>query len=204
MNKPTSLNTTELSLLLSQAFAKDPWIRKLFSDNANKTQHFFEFVIHYCVNTGGQVLIEYHDSKLASVACLESPMNKFSLLGTIKLIRALASFLTKCGLKPLRMINTYMRLTTRYRPNEKHHYLICIGVAPEFMGMGIGKKMLNTLHTVADEDSSSIGIGLDTENPNNVALYEHFGYKLTGTENLDGLTIYTMFRPSKRTLLQEI
>ena len=197
MYKPTSLNTTELSLLLSQAFAKDPWTCKLFSDNAKKTQQFFEFVIHYCEGTGGQVLFEHHGSKLASVACLEPPMTKSSLLGTIKLIRALASFLTKFGLKPLRMINPYMRLTTRYRPEEKHHYLICIGVAPEFIGMGIGKKMLNTIHTIVDEDTSSIGIGLDTENPNNLALYEHFGYKLTGTESLDGLTIYTMFRPSK-------
>jgi ribosomal protein S18 acetylase RimI-like enzyme len=205
MNKSTTLpNTTELSLLLSQAFAKDPWIRKLFSDNADKAQHFFEFVIHYCINTGGQVLIEYQDFKLAAVACLENPTNKVSFFGTIKLIKALVSFLTKCGLKSLRIINTYMRLTTRSRPKEKHHYLICIGVAPEFMNRGIGKKMLSTLHTIVDEDSSSIGIGLDTENPNNIAFYEHFSYRLTGTEHLDELRIYTMFRPSKRTLHQEI
>lgn len=204
MYNPTSLNTTELSLLLSQAFSTDPWIRKLFSDNAKKTQQFFKFVLHYCEVTGGQVLFEHQDSKLASVACLERPMTKSSLLGTIKLIRALASFLTNCGLKPLRMINPYMRLTTRYRPKGKHYYLICIGVDPKFMGMGIGKKTLNTIHTIVDEDTTSIGIGLDTENPNNISLYEHFGYKLTGTENLGGLTIYTMFRPSKTALLHEI
>ena len=63
---------------------------------------------------------------------------------------------------------------------------------------------MRILTIIVDDDTSSIGIGLDTENSNNVALYEHFGYKLTGTENLDGLTIYTMFRPSKTVLLQEI
>lgn len=203
MFKSTSFNTTELSSLLSQAFSNDPWIRKLFSGNLKKTQQFFDFVINYCESTGGQVLVEYHDSKLVSVACLEHPMTKYSLLGTLKLIRVLASFLTKCGLKPFRMINLYMGLTNRYRPKERHHYLLCVGVAPDFMGMGLGKKMLKTIHTMVDEDISSIGIGLDTENPNNVALYEHFGYKLTGTENLDGLTIYTMFRPSKNSPIQD-
>ena len=204
MYKSTSLNTNELSLLLSHAFVQDPWLCKLFTDNTIKTQHFFKFIIHYCKVIGGQILLEHHDSMLASVACLELPKTKSFHLGAIKLIGALASFLTKCGLKPLRMMNSYMRLTTRYRPKEKHYYLICIGVAPEFMGMGIGKKMLNTIHTIVDNDISSIGIGLDTENPNNVALYEHFGYKLTGTEELDGLTIYTMFRPRKTAFPQEI
>jgi ribosomal protein S18 acetylase RimI-like enzyme len=63
-----------------------------------------------------------------------------------------------------------MRLTTRHRPKEKHYYLTCLGVSPEFMGKKIGKKMLDTIHNIVDEDITSMGIGLDTENPDNIAL----------------------------------
>jgi hypothetical protein len=54
--------------------------------------------------------------------------------------------------------------------------------------------MLDTIHNIVDEDITSIGIGLDTENPDNIALYQHFGYRLVATENLDGMMIYIMFR----------
>ena len=57
--------------------------------------------------------------------------------------------------------------------------------------------MLDTIHKIVDEDTTSTGIGLDTENPDNIAMYEHFGYKHIATENLDGMNIYIMFRPRK-------
>lgn len=144
---------------------------------------------------------------LASVACLEYPATSASPAGatirssyvksTLQLIAAFIRFTFQCGLKSLGMVNDYMRLTTRHRPKDRHHYLICIGVDPRFKGLGMGKNMLNAIHGIVDNDPTSTGIGLDTENADNVALYEHFGYCLTGTETLDGMTIYTMFRPRK-------
>jgi hypothetical protein len=57
--------------------------------------------------------------------------------------------------------------------------------------------MLDTIHNIVDEDITSMGIGLDTENPDNISLYEHFGYRLVATEKLDDMMIYIMFRPRK-------
>ena len=196
MSKPTEYDIADLSLLLSRAFAKDPWTRKLFFDDSKKSQAFFTLIIRYCEVTGGQVLYEHQGSTLTSVACLERPM-KLSLFDIIKLIGPFMTFISACGFKTFNTINTYMRLTTRHRPKEKHYYLTCMGVSPEFMGNKIGKKMLDTIHKIVDEDTTSTGIGLDTENPDNIAMYEHFGYKHIATENLDGMNIYIMFRPRK-------
>jgi ribosomal protein S18 acetylase RimI-like enzyme len=196
MNKPVTFNITEMSLLLSRAFANDPWTRKLLCDDAKKSQAFFTMIIRYCTVTGGQVLIDHQDSTLTSVACLEHPM-KLSFLNVIKLFGPFLTFISACGLNTFTLINTYMRLTTRHRPQEKHYYLTCLGVDPEFMRMKIGKKMLDTIHSIVDEDTTSIGIGLDTENHDNIALYEHFGYKHIATEELKGMMIYIMFRPRK-------
>jgi ribosomal protein S18 acetylase RimI-like enzyme len=196
MSTPVAFNIAEMSLLLSRAFVNDPWTRKLMSDDAKKSQAFFTMIIRYCEVTGGQVLIEHQESTLTSVACLEHPM-KLSLLDVIKLLGHFITFISACGFKTFALINTYMRLTTRHRPKEKHYYLTCLGVDPEFMGMKIGRKMLDTIHTIVDEDTTSTGIGLDTENHDNIALYEHFGYKHIAMEELEGMMIYIMFRPRK-------
>jgi len=197
MQKASSSITNEQSMLLSRSFAKDPWICKLFSNNSTKAQKFFTFVIRYCECIGGKVFVDFQESKLTTVACLEYPKTRVSLRKAFTFLTSLVSYLRACGLKPFRLMNAYMRATTQLRPNESHYYLICIGVAPESIGIGIGKKMLNTLHEIVDSDSSSIGIALDTENPNNIALYEHFGYTLTGTVKLDEITIYSLFRLRK-------
>lgn len=196
MSNTQSFNIPEMSLLLSRAFANDPWTRKLLQDDAKKSQAFFTMIIRYCKVTGGQVLFEHQGNTLASVACLEHPM-KLSLVHVFKLLGPFLTFISACGFKTFNTINTYMRLTTRHRPKKKHYYLTCLGVAPQFMGNKIGRKMLDTIHNIVDEDTTSIGIGLDTENPDNIALYEHFGYRLVATENLDGMMIYIMFRPRK-------
>ena len=196
MSHPQTYDITEMSLLLSRAFANDPWTRKLFFDDAKKSQAFFTMIIQFCKATGGQVLFEHQETTLTAVVCLEHPM-KLSLVHVFKLLGPFLTFISACGFKTFSTINTYMRLTTRHRPKEKHYYLTCLGVAPEFMGNMIGKKMLDTIHNIVDEDTTSIGIGLDTENPDNIALYQHFGYRLVATEKLGDMMIYIMFRPRK-------
>jgi ribosomal protein S18 acetylase RimI-like enzyme len=196
MSNTQSFNISEMSLLLSRAFVNDPWTRKLLLDDTKKSQAFFTLIIQYCKATGGQVLFEHQETTLTAVACLEYPM-KLSPVHVFKLLGPFLTFISACGFKTFNTINTYMRLTTRHRPKEKHYYLTCLGVAPQFMGNKIGRKMLDTIHNIVDEDITSIGIGLDTENPDNIALYQHFGYRLVATENLDGMMIYIMFRPRK-------
>jgi ribosomal protein S18 acetylase RimI-like enzyme len=151
MSNTQSFNISEMSLLLSRAFVNDPWTRKLLRDDAKKSQAFFTMIIQYCKATGGQVLFEHQETTLTAVACLEHPM-KLSLVHVFKLLGPFLTFISACGFKTFNTINTYMRLTTRHRPKEKHYYLTCLGVAPEFMGNKIGRKMLDTIHNIVDED----------------------------------------------------
>lgn len=135
-----------------------------------------------------------HNARLAAVACLENPSIQLSFFSGIQLLWASLKLLITVGPRTMGLINTYMKLTIKHRPKENHHYLICIGVLPEFQGLGLGKDLLQEIHNIVDADPTSVGIGLDTENVSNVGLYEHLGYSLTGEEAIDGLAIYTMFR----------
>jgi ribosomal protein S18 acetylase RimI-like enzyme len=198
MQNTTSYSTLELAQLLSQAFINDPWIQALFPDDPVRMQYFFEFIIHYSKLMGGSVLTHTQDNLLVGVACIESPTHQNTFINILKLTKVILTFMIKCGPKKLLLANRYMKLALKYRPKERHHYLTCIGVAPNLKGSGIGKKMLIDIHNLVEQDTHSLGIGLDTENKDNIGLYEYFGYKLTGTEKLDSVTIYTLFRKTAK------
>jgi ribosomal protein S18 acetylase RimI-like enzyme len=75
---------------------------------------------------------------------------------------------------------------------------VFIGIDPTFQGQGLGRAFLENIHQLVENDSQSIGIGLDTENPGNVPLYESFGYKLSGTNPLDPITVFCLFRSKQK------
>ena len=92
-------------------------------------------------------------------------------------------------------LERYSEISGRHRPKEPHHYLGAIGGRPDTQGTGAGGALLNAVSQIASGDSASTGVGLDTENPRNVGLYEHFGYQIIARDKIDGIDIWCMFRP---------
>jgi ribosomal protein S18 acetylase RimI-like enzyme len=91
----------------------------------------------------------------------------------------------------------YEEAQKRHLHPEPHHYLVAIGVHPDFQGQGYGGALLRACIALAEDDDSSAGLGLDTGSDSNQALYEHFGFSLVGTEMLGATKARFMFRPSK-------
>lgn len=76
-------------------------------------------------------------------------------------------------------------------------HLNMIGVRKEHQSKGIGKLLLNHAHQLTLEDGEATGISLSTEVPQNVSLYEHFGYEITGSADVGGaFTTWNFFRPN--------
>lgn len=65
-------------------------------------------------------------------------------------------------------------------PPEPHLHLNMIGVRPGAQGSGRGRLLLDHVHAFSRADPRSDGVSLSTENPRNVALYEHVGYVVKG------------------------
>jgi len=81
-------------------------------------------------------------------------------------------------------------------PKEPHHHLGMIGVRGVHRGEGLGRVLLEAVHAAAGEDPASVGVSLTTELPANVALYEHFGYRVAGHARVaPTLETWSMFRP---------
>lgn len=190
--------THKASQLLSDAFAKDPWIVHLVGHNPEKRIRFFNCVLALAEHTNQELLTVYKDQELAGIAIVEKPdsmvQTKMGFNKAVELSKVIMRLLTTVGFKRFGTLNRYMRMTTRYRPKQRHHYLVCVGVSPKYWGIGLGKHLINEAKAFAISDPHSIGIGLDTELEANVALYKSMGFDLLGTEALcKEINLYTMF-----------
>ena len=70
-----------------------------------------------------------------------------------------------------------------------------VGVRHDEPGKGYARLLIHAVHDLSLNDPSSDGVALTTETAENVPLYEHFGYRVVGHEQLDGLETWMMYRP---------
>ncbi len=93
-------------------------------------------------------------------------------------------------------LSAMSEVDARREVEEPHYYLAMIGVRHAEQGKGYARQLMNAVHEMSLNDSSSRGVALTTETAENVSLYEHFGYRVVGHEQLDGLQTWMMYRPN--------
>ena len=91
-----------------------------------------------------------------------------------------------------------LRILEQYHPPEPHYYLMLLGVHPNFQRKGYARVLLEALHARSEAHPTSVGVYLETANPQNVGLYKYFGYHLTARVNIKGVENFIMFRPNFR------
>jgi ribosomal protein S18 acetylase RimI-like enzyme len=98
-------------------------------------------------------------------------------------------WVTGLGLpRAFRMMNVW----TKHDPRKRHWHVGPIGVHPDLQGRGIGKAMLAAFLDMADAQGSPAY--LETDVDRNVALYEKFGFKVIGQEDIAGVNNRFMWR----------
>jgi ribosomal protein S18 acetylase RimI-like enzyme len=72
-------------------------------------------------------------------------------------------------------------------------YLDSIAVSPHYQGHGIGKRLLASLPTYANRDHENVmGLIVDFENPDAMALYQRVGFHVVGTKMVGDHEYYHM------------
>lgn len=80
--------------------------------------------------------------------------------------------------------------------SEPHIHLNMIGARRSAQGMGVGGALLGAVHQRSAVDPESDGVTLSTEYEPNVTLYQHFGYRIVGSVDVDSaFTSWTFYRP---------
>ncbi|RSL31768.1 N-acetyltransferase [Salibacterium salarium] len=194
-----NINETHISLL-SRAFEKDPMFVYFISNKKdnNQTKNLIRFIIKRNRLLDGLILTD-HTREPSYVAIVDRPKNlrSVSIRAKIRLNIEMVLLIFQLPFHVLRFLSKYQKLSFSSAPNEPHFYLTMIGVDPSYQGKGIGKKVLREIHEIAESSNPPYPFALDTENQQNVAYYESFGYELKDTKMIDGLRIYCMTRPAE-------
>jgi ribosomal protein S18 acetylase RimI-like enzyme len=185
------------SEVLARAFIDYPVTRYCLADQGDYYERAVRALFRLnCLEraaTGGQHLGAYQGDRLVGVAAIALPEEAPP---PDDLLAKWGWFAAVVGPQVMERFGRFKELTERNRPHLPHFTLNLIGVLPQARGEGHGGTLLDAVHARAEAHPLASGVYLDTETESNVALYEHFGYRVISREQLDDLPIWCMFRPN--------
>lgn len=133
------------------------------------------------------------DDVLVAVAL----MDESSLKPWAEMQSALARLKAIIGESAYSRLEMYETMSNRAEPAEPHHFLGMIGVRPEHHGKGYARAILDEVKKMSAADPRSAGVCLSTEDPENVALYKYFGYRIVAEVDIEELHSWCMFLPTR-------
>jgi len=184
--------------MIGRAFHKDPLSIYVYPDEAERTHRLplvFSIALRYTLRYGEITTAP----EITGVACWLRPERTTLSIKQLLRIGALTTSL-KMGLQGLRRINNaedYMRNTHQHCITEPHWYLWVLGVDPVRKGQGIGGTLLRA--GLERADASDRSCYLETMNPENVPLYQKFGFAIASEGNIPGSSVrmWGMVRPAR-------
>jgi ribosomal protein S18 acetylase RimI-like enzyme len=167
--------------ILARAFKNDPLHVAYFpnpSIRLEKNYHLMKFSLRYCMRFGevyttspnleGLALWQFKGSKEEEQ---EKPRSFYVNWLSFRLEKALGEVVEK-----VYSIYDYI-LSIQYElVPSPHWYFFIIGIDPNFQGKGYASRLINPM--LARIDKEQLGCYLDTNDENNVAIYQHFGFKI--------------------------
>ncbi|GEM46425.1 hypothetical protein DC3_20600 [Deinococcus cellulosilyticus NBRC 106333 = KACC 11606] len=185
--------------LISAAFEKDPLFVHLLGPEApaGRREKLAGFLWDKAHLMAEQRLGVAQDGKLLAACLLATPESRVTpsfpmIWRSLRLLRHFSPAL-------LQQLNAYAEQTQKHAPDVAHHYLVLIGTHPEHQGQGLGKQLMTHIMQKVKQHRTSAGLALDTENADNVRLYQHLGFDLRHEAHLKDLPLYCMFRPREET-----
>ena len=94
------------------------------------------------------------------------------------------------GLRDLRAFAAFVGHTDKVHREvipERHYYLLTLGVSPRLQRQGAGGSLLRQMLQRADRER--MPTYLETQRPENVPIYERFGYKIANNAAIPSVAL---------------
>ena len=114
--------------------------------------------------------------------CLPQPLKKFLMMP--RMLKACRGSTPK--------VLKWLSVWEKHDPRQPHWHIGALGVLPERQGQGIGSQLL----TCFCEHVDRLGAAsyLETEKPENVRLYQRFGFEVVEEDEVIGVSSWFMWR----------
>ena len=200
-DKPRLLAMAESSAAaetLALAFLHDPLWQFIYPNERQRQQMlavFFRAVVHLAIRQQRAFGV---GSPLAGVAVWEIAGQKpaSSLLDFVPFLRLVFSSFALAGWRVRRVFTGFEQMRQAYAP-AAHYYLQNIGVRPTAQGQGLASQLIRPF--LAEADARGLASYTETVTPENVSLYEHYGFRVVEQCRLPGLplTLWGFYREEK-------
>ena len=176
----------QASAMLTWAFFEDPKLAYIIRDPSarrEKGRYLLEFELRYGMNYGEV----YATSPELEGVAVWLP-SKYANITTWRAIRSGALRLRKAIggdlMERLMKFSEFLDISHARQAPYPHSYLFFIGVSPAHQSKGFATKLIRP---VLDElDMTATPCYLATQNPENIGLYEHYGFSVVERTTIPG------------------
>jgi len=180
----------EAAKVAARAMAPTPFPMALFQGQQDSERGMETlFGITFGRPPGKVLLAKKDDQVIGVMRMVEWPHCQLSLTQALWILPAMLVTLKGGAIRMLRGRSIW----EKHHPKKPHYHLDPLAVAPEMQGQGIGSSLLR--HFCEHVDQAKQAAYLGTDRPENVRLYERFGFSVIGKATALGVRIYFMWRP---------
>jgi GNAT superfamily N-acetyltransferase len=198
VHHPSREHIPAIGRVIASAMQNDPLHAYLFPDvrRFDSNRVLYEYIAH----------TEFSDLMVTSPACegvavWKRPGARTAILRDITVhMKESIRLATSLGVESISKLIRHHRWTSvihREVMPDPHFYLRVIAVDPAHQHKGMGASLLRDLLTEAD--ATGLSVYLETQNPSNIPMYEHFGFHQVRSERIPGTQIVhaCMVRPGR-------
>lgn len=174
LRRAVAADIPALSAMLARAFSDDPfwrWMAPSGPGYSTRLERAFNAQLKHLAMPGGLVYcLPDHQG-----AALWSPPGTWntSLLGHL---RYMPDLVRLCGAHRLPQRLYGIQQVQQFHPSAPHFYLQVLAVDPASQGKGLSRQLLEPVLTHCDQ--AQLPAYLETCNPDNIGVYQHFGFRV--------------------------
>lgn len=187
----TSEEVPEAAKVAARALAPTPFPMAVFG-GLEKTERGLEATIRIQFSSGpGQVLVARKDNRVVGVLrMVEWPQCQTPSGQALRLLPIMFKTLGSGVIRAMKGRAVW----AKHDPKEPHWHVDPLAVIPEMQGQGLGSQLLQRFCALVDETSKPAY--LETDRPENVRLYQRFGFSVVHEVTALGVPCYFMWRPA--------
>lgn len=187
----------EVTRVLCEAFYDYPVMRHVLGEHDDDYQQRLSTLVHFFVMArvlrSEELLGIMDGADLAATALVSYPGRR---AGPDELAVLRDKVWDELGSESRSRYQAFGAACAPFEIPKPHIHLNMIGVSRAAQSSGLGRLLMDHVHGISSRDPSSEGVTLTTEDPSNVPLYEHFGYRVVGRAHIrPGLETWGFFRP---------
>ena len=185
----------QASMTCARAFADDPLTAYLIADEKKRVNLHYTFEVPLRISAMGGAEAYATSPECEGIAIWMPSGTKLSL--SMMLQAGYPRLPLRCGwryfIRDATMLRQCEKLRRKYAP-PRHLYLGLLAVAPEHQGKGHASALLKPMLKKLDEEK--MACYLETQNLKNIAIYQHFGFKMVHETCIPGsdYPLYLMLR----------